>query len=440
MDKKMKVLFFTGVISGHFIEWYDYSVWGFLAADIAKTFFAGQPPLIGLLSSFALFAVSFFIRPLGGLFFGPLADRLGRKKTLVVIISIMSVATCLPAVLPGSAQTGVVAPLLLLLARCLQGFSAGGEVGTVISYVTEMSGNKKVSFTTSWLMVTAVLGVMAGAMLVNLLNGFLGAEKMASWGWRLPFLVALPAGMISLYIRRKLDESPCYLQLSNRADVARAPLKEVFKWKSSLLYIALMTPLNCSMFYLVLIYVPTWLSAFLKLAPAETFHFSMLSDAVAIFSMLIGAIITDRFGRLNFLIGSGGVATLIMGAFFLPAVRENTHCLQVTLMLLSMAFGLFTSSVYALMSELLPARVRATGLALAYNLPVAVFGGCTPLIATWLVQITGSLSAPGGFFLLSGVISTAGLCTLKLRRTALIPAVSDLDDPYRGSLPGTRHG
>ena len=197
-----------GAVSGHLIEWYDYGVYGFLAVYIGQAFFVTDNPATSLLASFGAFALSFFIRPLGGLFFGPLADKIGRRTTLVIVLTIMSGSTFLLGVLPTYASIGIAAPILLVLIRCLQGFSAGGEIGTITSFVSEYAGPGKRGYSTSWLMVTAVLGLLLGGAVANGLAWGIGEEAMQQWGWRIPFLIAAPMGAISMYIRLKLEDSP----------------------------------------------------------------------------------------------------------------------------------------------------------------------------------------------------------------------------------------
>ena len=262
-------------------------------------------------------------------------------------------------------------------------------------------------------MVTAVLGIMIGAGVVNLLTEFLGEKIMSDWGWRIPFLLSLPTGLVSIYIRNRFEENTTHLREAQI--LSRPPLREVFLWKRSLIFIALITPLHASLFYLVMIYSPTWLSQFLKVNHSVTFHYTMFSYLIAIAGMLTGAVITDRIGRRFFLIFVSIFSMINIAMFFSPYVMTHIKFLLISLLSLSLLFGLYTSSLYALMSELLPTHVRATGLALAYNIPVAIFGGSTPLIATWLVKVTGNMSAPGVFFVFTGIISTVGLCFIRRR-------------------------
>lgn len=194
VDARRRRRAFLGAVTGHLIEWYDYGVYGFVALYIGELFFPSGDGATQLLSSFAVFALSFFIRPLGGLFFGPMADRIGRKQTLLVVMLMMFVSTFAIGLLPTYASIGIAAPLLLVLVRCLQGFSAGGEIGTTTAFIAEYAGPGRRGYSTSWLMVTAVLGLLLGGVVANGLIAVLGDATMLTWGWRVPFLIAGPLG------------------------------------------------------------------------------------------------------------------------------------------------------------------------------------------------------------------------------------------------------
>ncbi|MFK8331892.1 MFS transporter [Pseudomonas sp. BJa5] len=374
---------FIGATSGHLIEWYDYGVYGFLAVYIGQAFFVSDNPTSSLLSSFAAFALSFFIRPLGGLFFGPLADRIGRRKTLITVLVMMSGSTCLLGLLPTYAAIGIAAPILLVLIRCVQGFSAGGEIGTITSFISEYAGPGRRGFSTCWLMVTAVLGLVLGGVVANGMTWMLGAELMQDWGWRIPFLAAGPMGLVSMYIRLKLEDSPEFLALQHAGETSKAPLREVWQWKRAITLVFFIITLHSSIFYLVLTFASTYMSRILKFDSGTTLLYVFIASLSAAFVMPFGGMFTDRYGRKPFL------------------------------MAVAILFGLYASSTYATMSELLPTRIRSTGIAVAYNIPVAVFGGSAPLISTWLIQQTGDISSPWYFYIGTGIVSLIALVVLR---------------------------
>lgn len=404
---------FIGATSGHLIEWYDYGVYGFLAVYIGQAFFVSDDPATSLLSSFAAFALSFFIRPLGGLFFGPLADKIGRRKTLIAVLLMMAGSTCLLGLLPTYASIGIAAPILLVLIRCVQGFSAGGEIGTITSFISEYAGPGRRGFSTCWLMVTAVLGLVLGGAVANGMTWVLGAETMQAGGWRIPFLIAGPMGLISMYIRLKLEDSPEFLALQKAGETSKAPLREVWQWKRAITLVFFIITLHSSIFYLVLTFASTYMSRILKFDSGTTLFYVFIASLSAALVMPLGGAFTDKYGRKPFLIVVGVLATLAMYCFFKSAPNATPATFFLPLMAVAITFGLYASSTYATMSELLPTRIRSTGIAVAYNVPVAVFGGSAPFISTWLIQQTGDITSPWYFYIGTGVMSLIALTALR---------------------------
>src|SRR5471032_2340962 len=400
---------FLGATSGHLIEWYDYGVYGFLAVYIGQAFFVSDDPTTSLLASFAAFALSFFIRPLGGLFFGPLADKIGRRKTLIMALVMMTGSTVMLGLLPTYATLGIAAPVLLILVRCEQGFSAGGEIGTVTSFISEYAGPGRRGFATCWLMVTALLG----RAVCNGMTWILGADLMQEWAWRIPFLIAAPLGMISMYIRLKLEDSPEFLALQRAGQTSRAPLREVWQWKRAIALVFFIITLHSSIFYLVLTFASTYMAKILKFDSGTTMLYVFVASFSAAFVMPFGGAFTDKYGRKPFLMVIGTLATLAMFWLFKSAPTATAASFFAPLMAVAILFVLYASSTYALMSELLPTRIRSTGIAVAYNVPVAVFGGSAPLISTWLVKVTGDITSPWYFYVATGVVSLIALVVLR---------------------------
>ena len=404
---------FVGAVTGHVIEWYDYGIYGFLAVYMGQLFFASEDPTISLLSSFAVFALSFFIRPLGGLFFGPMADRIGRKQTLLIVLICMAGSTCLIGLLPTYATIGLAAPILLVLLRCIQGFSAGGEIGTVTSFIAEYAGPGKRGHSTSWLMTTAVLGLLLGSLVANGMSAVLGEAAMLAWGWRIPFLFAGVLGMIAIYIRLKLEDSPEFLAIVAAGESSKAPLRETMTWGRALMLVFCIITVHASIFYLVLTYASTFLGEMLQFSGTVRFWFIISACVLAAAVMPIGGIMSDKWGRKPVLLVSGVAATLSMLWFFLAAPGATPVSFFFPLMACALSFGFYASSTYATMTELLPTKIRSTGIAVAYNLPVAIFGGSAPLIAAWFISATGDITSPWYFFVGTGVVSLAALLVLR---------------------------
>lgn len=421
---------FIGATSGHLIEWYDYGVYGFLAVYIGKAFFVSDDPTTSLLASFAAFALSFFIRPLGGLFFGPLADKIGRRKTLITVLVMMAGSTVLLGLLPTYATLGIAAPILLVLIRCVQGFSAGGEIGTITSFISEYAGPGRRGFATCWLMVTAVLGLLLGGAVANGMTWVMGADLMQAWGWRIPFLIAAPLGLISMYIRLKLEDSPEFLALQRAGETSKAPLREVWQWKRAIALVFFIITLHSSIFYLVLTFASTYMSSILKFDSGTTLLYVFVASLSSAVVMPFGGAFTDKYGRKPFLLVIGTLATLAMYWLFKSAPTATPASFIYPLMAVAILFGLYASSTYALMSELLPTRIRSTGIAVAYNIPVAVFGGSAPLISTWLIKVTGDITSPWYFYIGTGVVSLIAL--VLLRKEDFVACASPAEVPKTG--------
>ncbi|MFC5169480.1 MFS transporter [Streptomyces mutomycini] len=413
VDPRRRRRAFLGAVTGHLIEWYDYGVYGFVAIYIGQLFFPADNEASQLMSSFAVFALSFFIRPLGGLFFGPMADRIGRKQTLLVVMLLMFTSTFAIGLLPTHAAIGITAPLLLVLTRCLQGFSAGGEIGTTTAFIAEYAGPGRRGYSTSWLMVTAVLGLLLGGVVANGLIVLLGDEAMLAWGWRIPFLVAGPLGLVALYIRLKLEDSPEFQALAERGEKSEAPIRDAWPWKRAIALIFCIITLHASFFYLVVTYASTYMSTELGFSNNAKFLLVTIAMAVTAAVMPFGGMFTDRFGRKYFLLVVGLASTGAVIWLFEAAPGATPASFAAPLLTVAICLGLYASSTYGTMCDLFPTRVRSTGISLAYNVPVALFGGSAPLISAWLIGRTGDIASPWYFYVATCVLSLVALVVLK---------------------------
>lgn len=414
---------FLGANAGHAIEFYDYGVYGFLAAYMAANFFPSTDPVAGLLASFAVFALSFFIRPLGGLVFGPMADKVGRKKTLLTVLLMMSGSTFLIGLLPTYHQIGVLAPVLLVLARLIQGLSAGGEVGTATAFVVEYSGPKRRGYSVSWLMLTAVLGFLVGSATSNGLANVLGDESMSQWGWRIPFLLAGPLGAIAIYIRLKLEDSPVFRALESSGDIEESPIRAASRMPRVLMLTFASIVMHASIFYLVSSYLGVHLRTVMKFDSGMVLWVSVGSLFYAALLMPIFGHLSDLVDRRNLLLAASIAGCITMPAFFLLSPGASNPVFFLYLWAVVTNFGLFSSSVNALLADLIPARIRATVVAFSFNTPIALFGGTTPLIATWLTDVTGDVTSPAWYFLGTALVTTLALLVIKKRDFIQEPAV-----------------
>ena len=404
----------VGASIGNAVEWFDFAIYGFLATFIAAHFFPAGDDTAALLNTFAIFAAAFFMRPLGGLVFGPLGDRIGRQKVLAVVILLMSVATLLIGLLPTYTSIGVVAPLLLLGLRCLQGFSAGGEYGGGAVYLAEYADPERRGFTVTFMAWSGVLGFLLGSVTVTVLQATLPAAAMDSYGWRIPFLLAAPLGLVGLYIRLRLDDTPEFTELRTSDEIAGRPLREALttSWRSILQVIGLFLIFNVG-YYVVFTFLPSYLIKTLHHTKTASFVSITLASLVALILILPLAALSDRVGRRPLLIaGSGAFIVLAYPLFLLLnsgslVAAIGAHCA------LAAIESVYVSTAVTAGVELFATRVRYSGFSVGYNVCVALFGGTTPYAVTWLTANVGSVIAPAGYLIVAAVLSLGTVLTLR---------------------------
>lgn len=406
-----------GASIGNLVEWYDFAVYGFLATYIAQKFFPPGNETTALLNTFAIFAAAFFMRPLGGFFFGPLGDRIGRQRVLALVILLMSGSTFAIGLVPSYAVIGVAAPLLLLLLRCVQGFSAGGEYGSGACFLAEYASDKRRGFVVSFLVWSVIVGFLLGALTVTGLEGVLDDTAMNQYGWRIPFLIAGALGVVGLYIRLRLADTPDFEELREKGEVSDSPLKEAItsSWRP-ILQIAGLVVIHNVGFYVVFTFLPSYFTKTLGFTKVDAFVSIAVASLVAIVLIPPLGALSDRIGRKPLLIsGAVSFAVLAYPLFLLL----NTRSLPAAIAAhagLSAIESVFVAASLAAGAELFATRVRSSGYSIGYNLSVAVFGGTAPYVATWLVAHTGNDIAPAYYVIAAAVISL--LTVLTMRETA----------------------
>jgi MFS transporter, MHS family, proline/betaine transporter len=403
----------VGASVGNLVEWFDFAVYGYLAATLGAVFFPSEDPTISLLSSFAVFGVAFFARPLGGFFFGPLGDRIGRQSTLAAVIILMSFATFAIGFLPGYAAIGIWAPLLLVFLRLVQGFSAGGEFGGASAFLAEYSPDDRRGFLVSWIEFSAVGGFLLGAASVLLLTTGLGEDVMSSWGWRIPFLLAGPLGLIGLYIRLRLEDTPEFRALEQAGEVSRSPLQETVtqNWQPILQVVGLVIIQNAG-FYIVLTYMPTYFSEELGFSSTSSSLSAVLTLLVAMALIPPLGALSDRVGRKPLLAASCVGFALLSYPLFLLMNQESLFAAGLAHVALGALLAIFLSTTIAALTELFPTRVRYGGFSIGYNISVAVFGGAAPFFATWLISVTGNPLSPAFYLIAAAVATLVTLATI----------------------------
>ena len=411
-DARRRVLW--GSFFGNFVEWFDYAVYGYLAATISQAFFPETDRQTALLATFAVFAISFFIRPLGGFVWGHIGDRLGRRTALSLSILIMSGATFCIALIPSYAVIGVGAPILLLAVRVVQGFSAAGEYAGASAFLVEYAPANRRGLYAAVVPASTAAGLLLGSLLAALLSIVLTPGQMTEWGWRLPFLLAAPMGLIGRYIRTKLEDTPAFRAIEDQAETTHAPVKDMFSkhWRALLLAVGAVL-LNAVGFYVILSYMPTYLSTELGFGATESFIATTIALVTYIGFIFLTGLASDRFGRKRVLM-TASVAFIL---FTVPAFMLLDTGSFAMVLLVQIALGamltLNDGTLPSFLAELFPTRIRYSGFAVSFNLSNAVFGGTAPFMATLLIGMMHTKLAPAWYLVAAAAVSLVAVMCAK---------------------------
>ncbi|QCI13147.1 MHS family MFS transporter [Pseudomonas putida] len=400
----------TAAAVGNFVEWFDFAVYGFLATVIARQFFSSDDPNAALLQTFAVFAVAFAFRPLGGVVFGSLGDRYGRKRVLSMTVLMMAGATTVIGLLPTYESIGLLAPILLTVTRCIQGFSAGGEYAGACAYLMEHAPRHKRAWYGSFIPVSTFSAFASAAVIAYLLDASLSPEAMSSWGWRVPFLVAAPLGIVGLYLRWKMEETPTFKQaMATEDDHAHSPLKETFKHHSgTILRLGAFISLTALSFYMFTTYFATYLQVVGQLTRAQALMVSTIALLFSAGACPVAGAFADRFGRRKTMGFTCLWAIVAVFPAYWLASSGDLYAAVLGVILLAVAAVFSGVVTAALLSEVFPTRARYTASAITYNVAYTLFGGTAPLVATWLITLTGSSLAPAFYLVLIALLAMAG--------------------------------
>lgn len=417
--KKMQKRVLAGGSIGQFIEFYDFTLYGLSAVVLSQLFFPGTSALAGLLATFATFGVAFLVRPLGGMFFGALGDKIGRRKVLFITLLSIGAATALIGLLPTHASIGAAAPILLVLCRMVQGFSAGGESVGAPAFVFEHAPIDRRGFWLNITLAATALPSVFGGTLILVLSSSMSAESFMSWGWRIPFLLALPMAFFGLWIRAKTEESEAFKAvLAKETTKEYSPLREAFaENKVRMLQVVFVMGLTAMGFYFLSGYFVSYVQVTGNLSRDQ----SLLANASAmlLYALLlpIGGIISDKVGRKPMLIaGSAALALLSIPCFML--VTSGSLPLAIAGQLLFVVpMCIYGGGCYTFFVEIFTTRTRFTSAAISYNVGYAVFGGSAPFIGTFLVSQTGVSAAPGYYMAAAAVIVFLLLTLTKVPET-----------------------
>lgn len=424
----------TGV--GNFMEWFDFAVYGFFAIAIGKTFFPSESPTVSLLSTLAVYGVAFLMRPLGGVFFGSIGDRVGRRRSLALAVIMMGLATTAIALLPSYETIGLISPILLVVFRCVQGFSAGGEWTGSAAFIVENTSSRRRGLAAAVVPGTAALAVACGALSALCMEMAIGTAAVEAWGWRVPFLAAFPLTIAGLYIRLRLDDTLVYQQLQKTGTITRKPLRNLGRVGFKPIAIAFaLSSITVLGFYYLAAYVVTFLTVTVSMDRSEALV--VIAFGALLYAAMCPAagLIADRVGRRPVsLAGAAGLAIATIPAFLLMLTGDPILAVAGIAL-----FGIFEAlhnvSTTVMLIELFPAHTRATSSAIGYNLGAAVIAGPGPLIAAALAAAAPNTVLPTAYMI--AVATIAGLVLwrwLPETRWRSIGADAELDAHNSGAL------
>lgn len=424
----------TAAALGNAMEWFDFGVYGFVAYALGQVFFPNATPGVQTIAALATFSVPFLVRPLGGLFFGVMGDRFGRQKVLSLTIIIMAASTFCIGLIPSYASIGIWAPILLLLCKLAQGFSVGGEYTGAAIFVAEYAPDRRRGFLGSWLDFGSIAGFVLGAGLVVFLSAVVGEESFLDWGWRIPFFLAAPLGLIGLYLRHAAEETPAFAQQIERMEkedreaIEDRPIvsfREIVReyWKSLSVCIGMVLVTNIT-YYMLLTYMPTYLSQSLGYSEDHGVLIIIVVMIGMLFVQPVVGFLSDRFGRRPFLLtGSAGLLLFSIPAFHLIA-SGKIAAIFTGLLVLAVLLNCMTGVMASTLPALFPARIRYSALAMAFNISIIV-AGLTPTVAAWLVEVTENIYVPAYYLMAAAIVGI--ITSFFLRETA--------NRPLRGDTP-----
>jgi MHS family proline/betaine transporter-like MFS transporter len=385
----MRKVVISGMI-GNALEWYDFALYGHFAAILSKLFFPATDAHISLIATFSVFAAGFIMRPIGGILFGYIGDKYGRRVSLAVSILTMAIPTACIGLLPTYEQIGILAPIALTIIRLLQGLSLGGAFSGCIAFVVEHAPSEKRGLAGSTSALSMCAGILLGLGVASLVSHMLPQDDFETWGWRIPFLISIVIGIVGFYIRNHLDESPKYLEAKKNGHLSKTPVREVLTNYKAELAIAVGIYLTVTVpFYTLMVFMNSYMNKVLGHPLKDTLIMNAISIFLVILLMPLSSAISDKVGRkpvlaitsLAFVLLSYPIFHLLcMPGFMYPLIGQ---------LIFGVLVSFYVAPVPATLVELFPTSVRFTGVAISYNLSAAIFGGTTPAVATWLIKETG---------------------------------------------------
>lgn len=401
---------------GNALEWYDIAVYAVFADYISRAFFTNDDPTFSLMLALGTFAVSFLIRPIGAMVIGSYADRAGRKPALTLSLGLMVLGTLMICVMPTYAAIGVLAPIGILVARLIQGFAAGGEYGSATALMVEHLPERR-GFAASFQFTSQSLSTLIAGIIGTLLTTNLTDAQLDSWGFRIPFIIGLLVGPAGLYIRRHMPETDAAKEVIDSGE-KHVPVRTILAEQKLrvLVAIGLLAVTTCINYMIT--YLPTYSVTQLGLPASSSFYSLIVSAVILIAITPVAGHLADRVGHMRLMMPAAVIALVLVYPLFAFMVGTPTlPALLGVVLVLAMVKGVYFGPLASLLAMIFPTHTRATGQAIGYNIGVALFGGFTPLIATWLIRTTGLSTAPSFWVIVAAVVSIAALTTVAKRLT-----------------------
>jgi MFS transporter, MHS family, citrate/tricarballylate:H+ symporter len=395
--------------SGNFLEQFDFFLFGFYASAIGKAFFPSENETASLLNTFGVFWLGALMRPVGAIVLGAYIDRIGRRKGLIVTLAIMAMGTVVIAICPSYSTIGVAAPVIVLIGRLLQGFSAGVELGGVSVYLSEIATPGNRGFYTSFQSASQQVAIFVAAIIGYVLSEMIAPETVSAWGWRIPFFIGCLIIPFLFVLRRTLEETPAFLAMKRHPTASEVFASAVANWRIVILGM-MIAILTTTTFYFVTVYTPTFGKNVLKLSTQDALLVTLLVAVTNFIWNPVGGAVSDRIGRKPVLLTIAGLSfiTAYPALHWLVAAPSFGKMLAVEMMF-SFYFGIYSGTMLGCLVEIVPAHVRTTCFSLAFALAAALFGTFTPFASTWLINHTGDKASPGFWLMFAatlGIIAT----------------------------------
>jgi MHS family proline/betaine transporter-like MFS transporter len=405
----MRKIIIAGML-GNGLEWYDYALYAYTTLIISKLFFPAGDDTVHLLATLGIFAVGFIARPFGGIFFGVIGDKFGRRRALVLSIFMMAIPTGCIGLLPTYDQIGIWAPVLLTLIRVLQGLSLGGAFSGSMTFLVEHAPPSQRGLVGSASVASLVIGFLLGSMVSLLVKGFITEAQYESWGWRIPFLIGIAIGFIGFYIRKHCEESPSYETAKREGTLSATPVRDVFSMELKHMAQAIGIYISVTMpFYLLSAYFMTYTEHTLGRSNNEALTLNFIDMMILLVLSPASAWLSDKVGRRKVLVWTAVAYLLLAYPVFWLMQQPGFGSLLLGQALFAVVVAVYIGPVPALLVEIFPTRVRYTGMSMSYNVSAAVFGGTAPMVCQWLLHATGSSYSIAYYVMGCAVVSLVAL-------------------------------